>query len=65
MEQKNKHLGIHIDPELHYKLKYLAAYEGRVPSTARSSTWPAARSKPSKKSTAKSSCQRPKKNKRK
>ena len=29
MEQKNKHLGIHIDPELHYKLKYLAAYEGR------------------------------------
>ena len=22
-------MGIHIDPELHYKLKYLAAYEGR------------------------------------
>ena len=29
MEQKSKHLGIHVDAELHYKLKYLAAYEGR------------------------------------
>ena len=29
MEQKTKHLGIHIDPVLHYKLKYLADYEGR------------------------------------
>ena len=25
----NKHLGIEIDPELHYKLKYVAKYEGR------------------------------------
>ncbi len=25
----NKHLGIEIDPELHYKLKYLSEYEGR------------------------------------
>ena len=25
----NKHLGIEIDPELHYKLKYIAKYEGR------------------------------------
>lgn len=25
----NKHLGIEIDPELHRKLKYIAAYEGR------------------------------------
>ena len=29
MKQKNKHLGIRIDQELHDKLKYLAAYEGR------------------------------------
>ena len=29
MEQKPKHLGLHVDPELHSKLKYLAAYEGR------------------------------------
>lgn len=25
----NKHLGIEIDPELYYKLKYVAKYEGR------------------------------------
>jgi hypothetical protein len=29
MEKKAKHLGLHVDPELHDKLKYLAAYEGR------------------------------------
>ena len=27
--KNNKHLGIEIDPELHYKLRYIAAYEGR------------------------------------
>ncbi len=27
--KKNKHLGIEIDPELHYKLHYLSKYEGR------------------------------------
>lgn len=27
--RKNKHLGIEIDPELHYKLHYIAKYEGR------------------------------------
>ncbi len=27
--KKNKHLGIEIDPELHYKLHYIADYEGR------------------------------------
>ena len=27
--KKNKHLGIEIDPELHYKLHFLAKYEGR------------------------------------
>lgn len=27
--KNNKHLGIEIDAELHYKLKYLAEYEGR------------------------------------
>ena len=27
--KNNKHLGIEIDPELHYKLHYLAKYEGR------------------------------------
>ena len=27
--KNNKHLGIEIDPELHYKLKYLSEYEGR------------------------------------
>ena len=27
--KNNKHLGIEIDPELHYKLRYIAEYEGR------------------------------------
>lgn len=27
--KKNKHLGIEIEPELHYKLHYIARYEGR------------------------------------
>ena len=27
--RNNKHLGIEIDPELHYKLQYIAKYEGR------------------------------------
>ena len=27
--KNNKHLGIEVDPELHYKLHYLADYEGR------------------------------------
>ena len=27
--KNNKHLGIEIDPELHRKLKYISAYEGR------------------------------------
>lgn len=27
--KKNKHLGIEIDPEFHYKLHYIAKYEGR------------------------------------
>ena len=27
--KKNKHLGIVIDPELHYKLHYICKYEGR------------------------------------
>ena len=27
--KKNKHLGIEVDPELHYKLRYIAKYEGR------------------------------------
>ena len=27
--KKNKHLGIEVDPELHYKLRYIAEYEGR------------------------------------
>ncbi len=27
--KKNKHLGIEIDPQLHYKLHYIAKYEGR------------------------------------
>ena len=27
--KKNKHLGIEIEPELHYKLQYIAKYEGR------------------------------------
>ena len=25
----NKHLGIEIDPKLHYKLHYISKYEGR------------------------------------
>lgn len=28
-DKNNKHLGLEIDPELHYKLKYIAKYEGR------------------------------------
>ena len=27
--KNNKHLGIEVDPSLHYKLKYIAKYEGR------------------------------------
>ena len=27
--KKNKHLGIEINPELHYKLHYISKYEGR------------------------------------
>lgn len=27
--KNNKHLGIEVDPELHYKLHYIAKYEGR------------------------------------
>lgn len=27
--KENKHLGIEIDPVLHYKLHYIAKYEGR------------------------------------
>lgn len=27
--KENKHLGIEIDPELHYKLHFIAKYEGR------------------------------------
>lgn len=27
--KKNKHLGIEIDPILHYKLHYISKYEGR------------------------------------
>lgn len=27
--KKNKHIGIEIDPALHYKLHYLSRYEGR------------------------------------
>ncbi len=27
--KKNKHLGLEIDPELHYKLHYICKYEGR------------------------------------
>ncbi len=27
--KNNKHLGIEIDPELHYKLHYISKYEGR------------------------------------
>ena len=28
-DKNNKHLGIEIEPELHYKLHYIAKYEGR------------------------------------
>ena len=28
--KENKHLGIEIDPELHFKLLYIAKYEGRA-----------------------------------
>lgn len=31
--KNNKHLGIEIDPELHYKLFYIAKYEGRSGSS--------------------------------
>lgn len=27
--KNNKHLGIEVDPDLHYKLHYIARYEGR------------------------------------
>ena len=27
--KNNKHLGLEIDPQLHYKLHYIAKYEGR------------------------------------
>ena len=27
--KNNKHLGIEVGPELHYKLHYIAKYEGR------------------------------------
>ncbi len=27
--KKNKHLGLEIDPELHFKLHYISKYEGR------------------------------------
>ena len=27
--KKNKHLGIEVDPELHFKLHYISKYEGR------------------------------------
>ena len=27
--EKNKHLGLHIDRELHYKLQYVSKYDGR------------------------------------
>lgn len=27
--KNNKHLGIEVDPELHYKLRYISKYYGR------------------------------------
>lgn len=27
--EKDKHLGLHIDSELHHKLRYVAQYDGR------------------------------------
>ncbi len=27
--KNNKHLGIEVDPELHFKLHYISKYEGR------------------------------------
>lgn len=27
--KRNKHLGIEVDPELHFKLHYISKYEGR------------------------------------
>ena len=27
--KNNKHIGIEVDPQLHYKLHYIAKYEGR------------------------------------
>lgn len=27
--EKDKHLGLHIDKELHYKLQYVSRYDGR------------------------------------
>ena len=30
--KKSKHLGIQIDPDLHYKLHYICKYEGRSAS---------------------------------
>ena len=27
--KNNKHLGIEVEPELHFKLRYIAKYEGR------------------------------------
>lgn len=27
--KNNKHLGIEVDPQLHFKLRYLSKYEGR------------------------------------
>lgn len=28
-KEKDKHLGLRIDSELHYKLRYISQYEGR------------------------------------
>lgn len=28
-DKNNKHLGLEIPPEIHYKLHYIAKYEGR------------------------------------